>query len=64
MATTAQPRWLDSRKTGSGRPGANQPAYERVIELYDAWDAAEPGKGHGEKAEAWRARLALLQKPV
>src|SRR5439155_21418979 len=32
-------------------------ACERVVRLYEQWDKAEPGKGHGVKAEAWKAKL-------
>ncbi|MFN0131648.1 MAG: tetratricopeptide repeat protein [Phycisphaerales bacterium] len=27
-----------------------------MVDLYDKWEAAEAGKGHGAKAEAWRGR--------
>lgn len=30
---------------------------ENIANLYDAWDAAESGKGYDEKAAAWRAKL-------
>jgi tetratricopeptide (TPR) repeat protein len=32
-------------------------AHIRVIQLYEAWDAAEPGNGYAEKAAEWRAQL-------
>ncbi len=32
-------------------------ARQRLVELYEAWDAAEPGKGHAEVAAEWRAKL-------
>jgi tetratricopeptide (TPR) repeat protein len=28
-----------------------------LVELYDAWDRAEPGEGHDADAAEWRARL-------
>ena len=28
-----------------------------LANLYDAWDAAEPGKGYDAKAAEWRAKL-------
>jgi hypothetical protein len=28
------------------------------VELYDAWNAAEPDKGHDAKAAEWRAKFA------
>ena len=45
------------------RPGAEfvgddvPEALERIIKFYEAWDAAEPGKGYAEKAAEWRAKL-------
>jgi tetratricopeptide (TPR) repeat protein len=32
-------------------------ALQRVIDLYESWDAAEPGKGYDAKAAEWRAKL-------
>jgi tetratricopeptide (TPR) repeat protein/tRNA A-37 threonylcarbamoyl transferase component Bud32 len=32
-----------------------------LIDLYDAWDAAEPGRGHDQQAAEWRAKLAEWQ---
>jgi len=38
-------------------PGDNAANARRwIIELYEAWDAAEPGKGIAARAEAWRTR--------
>ena len=28
-----------------------------LVDLYDAWDAAEPDKGYAAKASEWRAKL-------
>jgi len=44
-------------------------ALERIVNLYEAWDAAEPGREHAEKAAAWRSRLmtqtsASLESPT
>jgi serine/threonine protein kinase len=39
----AHPRTIDNEKV--------------LVELYVAWNAAEPGKGYGAKADEWRARL-------
>jgi hypothetical protein len=33
----------------------------RLVALYEAWDAAEPGKGYVEKAAEWRAKLNDLE---
>jgi len=35
----------------------NHDALERIVMLYEAWDAAEPGKGYAAKAEEYRALL-------
>ncbi len=32
-------------------------ALTRIVDLYDAWDATEPGKGHDANAAEWRAKL-------
>ena len=36
-------------------------AVERIVDLYEAWDAAEPGNGYAEKAAEWRAKLPATQ---
>jgi tetratricopeptide (TPR) repeat protein len=36
---------------------------ERLVALYESWDAAEPGKGYAEKAAEWRTRLEATQTP-
>ncbi len=36
---------------------------ERLVVLYETWDAAEPGKGYAEKADEWRAKLEATQTP-
>ncbi len=36
-------------------------ALERIVRLYDAWHAAEPQGGHGEKAAQWREKLTSLR---
>ncbi len=28
-----------------------------LVDLYDTWQEAEPGKGYDAKAAAWRAKL-------
>ena len=30
---------------------------EFLVDLYEAWHAAEPGKGYDAKATEWRAKL-------
>ena len=36
-------------------------AIERIINLYDAWHAAEPGKGYDARAAEWRAKMSSEQ---
>ncbi len=38
-------------------------ARERIVKLYEAWDAAEPGKGYAEIAAEWRAKLQTVAEP-
>jgi len=37
---------------------------DALIELYDAWHAAEPNKGYDAKAAEWRGKLAVTSKPA
>ncbi len=47
-------------------PSANQgadrkrEALVRIIDLYEAWDAAEPGQSYAEKAAEWRGKLETM----
>ena len=57
----AEQQLIESYETLSA---VHPPVDERVgkvisflITLYEAWDAAEPGKGYGEKVAEWRVRL-------
>ncbi len=36
-------------------------ALQYIINLYEAWDAAEPGKGYAEKAAEWRGEMGTSQ---
>ncbi len=44
-------------------PGINDGGVEQdyltgvLADMYDEWDRAEPGKGHGDRAAEWRARM-------
>jgi len=35
-----------------------------LVELYGAWDQAEPGRGHDAKATEWRKRLDTTPRPA
>ena len=43
-------------------PGDLRHCMQSLVELYLAWDNADPGKGHAAKAAAWQAKLAELGK--
>jgi hypothetical protein len=34
---------------------------QALIDLYSAWDKAEPGKGHDAEAAEWRANLEVTK---
>jgi len=38
-------------------PRVRVDALRALTEVYEKWEAAEPGKGHVEKAILWRAKL-------
>ncbi|HEY3242489.1 MAG TPA: tetratricopeptide repeat protein, partial [Phycisphaerae bacterium] len=41
----------------TGGADRKREALERIVKLYEAWHAAEPGKGHDAQAAEWRAKL-------
>ena len=45
------------QKNGNAPEDRKTEAIQRVIDLYEAWNTAEPGKGHDAKAAEWRAKL-------
>jgi len=38
-------------------PGRHEQCLKDLVALYDAWDKAEPGKGHDSGARLWKERL-------
>ena len=52
---------LDSYEHLQGNPEVSpepvRKTLERIIKLYEAWDAAEPGRGYADQAAEWRAKL-------
>ncbi len=40
------------------RPQVLENTLDWIVELYEDWEAAEPDRGHGERASTWAARLA------
>lgn len=41
--------------------GGRSAAIDALVKLYEAWDAAEPDRGHDVKAVEWRAKLKQWQ---
>ena len=46
---------IESRYGAEGK--RTKTARQRLAKLYLAWDATEPGKGYGQQAAEWRAKL-------
>ncbi len=58
--TDAEARFLEADATlsNSRMPGkGRQRAARSLVQLYEAWDKAEPGTGKAEKAAEWRTKL-------
>jgi len=55
----AEPELLEAERvlktTQGGTPERRAKNAAALAGLYEAWEKAEPGKGHGEKAGAWKA---------
>ena len=45
---------------GGVAPVDKRRALDRIIQLYDSWNATELGKGYAEKAAEWRGKLDQL----
>ena len=61
----AEPLLLEGYEGMKDNPEApderKREALERIIKLYEAWDAAEPGQGYADQAAEWRAKLPTTQ---
>jgi len=61
----AEPLLIDAGKRLIGQPDSlarwQQRVLKALVDLYEARDAAEPGKGYDAKAAEWRAKLAAWQ---
>jgi hypothetical protein len=63
----AEPFLLDGYRDLRSAPYTAVPQADlvaQVVELYDAWDAAEPGKGRGAEAAEWRKKLSQTSAPA
>jgi tetratricopeptide (TPR) repeat protein len=47
----------------TGGADRKREALERIVKLYEAWDAGDPGQGYAEKAAEWRAGLEQPDAP-
>ncbi|MBS0194115.1 MAG: tetratricopeptide repeat protein [Proteobacteria bacterium] len=52
------------KAAGSQRGTYPMMCLHALVDLYTAWDKAEPGKGHAAKAAQWKAALAKLDAPA
>ena len=61
--TEAEPLLIDSAHALQGNSKASEDrtteAIQRVVDLYEAWNTAEPGVGYDARAAEWRARLPV-----
>jgi len=57
----AEPYYRDalekSRRTLGEEHSDTLECVQALVDLYAAWDKAEPGKGYGDKAAEWKAKL-------
>jgi hypothetical protein len=44
-----------------GSPGYHRRAVQALVDLYAAWDQANPRAGHAAQAEQWRAKLVSMR---
>ncbi len=60
----AEPELLAAEQSfasAQGTPaGRHRLCIEALVALYEAWEGAAPGRGHGQEAVRWRARLAAF----
>ena len=63
--TEAEPLLIDSAnalmENAKARYDRKNEAIQRVVDLYEAWHAAEPGRGYDAKAAQWRAKLPEVE---
>jgi hypothetical protein len=61
----AEPLLLEGARvlaSGKGVPAETYPkTLEILVTFFESWESAEPGRGHGAKASAWRTRLEQLK---
>jgi hypothetical protein len=62
--TDAETELLAAQRTIESSPEqyqrAREPNLKALIALYEAWDKADPGKGHDTRAAEWKASLDAL----
>ena len=64
----AEPELIEAQRvlsSAQGAPAAQlQDCVRTLISLYEAWEVAEPQKGHAAKAAEWQAKLATTTRPT
>lgn len=48
-------------QTAGNQPRHELSAVQRLAEMYEGWDRAEPGKGYAEKGQNWREKLEAMR---
>jgi tetratricopeptide (TPR) repeat protein len=56
--------WEEMKDLVSRPLGRKVENLERIVGLYETWDAAEPGKGYDAQAAEWRAKLDEFTSPA
>ena len=51
-------------KSPVSRPADIRECTKAIVDLYTAWNTAEPGKGYAAKADDWKRKLDALATPV
>jgi len=59
----AEPEFLEAERVFSAMPAVaerHRKCVEALVTFYESWDKADPGRGHGTRAEKWKATLDAL----
>jgi hypothetical protein len=55
--------WPIAVKTDPPAKKGSRDCARGLVDLYTAWDKAEPGNGHAAKATEWKAKLKAIETP-
>ena len=63
--TVAEANLLDAQRARGETHKDTVGCVQGLVDLYTAWDKAEPGKGYDAKAAQWRAQMVPgVQQPA